>query len=236
MPPRIGITSSAGQGNTQPIEKVGRLYVDGVVEAGGLPIVLPALRRWLAAEALDGLDGLLLTGGGDVDPARYGDAAVPECGPPEGARDAWELALIDAARELEIPVLGICRGAQVLNVAYGGGLVQHLPGRGIDGHDDERVDGEVHGVALAPGSLVRQVTGTDVLRTNTLHHQAIDPDRIGDGLRVTGVADDGVVEAVESADPDEQVLGVQWHPELLLGHPAHQALFGWLVSPDRFEA
>lgn len=198
--------------------------------AGGVPVVLPALDPAYAAEVLAGLDGLLLTGGGDVDPARYGAPSEPECGEPDPARDAWELALAGGASA--IAVLGICRGAQVLNVALGGGLVQHLPGRGIDGHDDERVDGEVHEVAISTGSLAHRLLGTDALRVNTLHHQAIDPARIGTGLRVTGTADDGVVEVIEH--PDERVLGVQWHPELLLDRALHQRLFDWVVDPDRF--
>lgn len=231
--PRIGITCSSGQGNTQPVEKVGRLYIDGVVEAGGLPVVLPALRRSLAYEALDGIDGLLLTGGGDVDPARYGDPLDPESGPPDPARDVWELALVEAARALDIRILGICRGVQVLNVAYGGALVQHLPGRGTDGHDDDRVAEEVHEVTFTAGSLVHRVLGTDSVRANTLHHQAVDPDRVGAGLVVTGLADDGVVEALEA--PDEPVLGVQWHPELLLDRAPNQRLFDWLVRPDGFD-
>ena len=228
---RIGITCSSGMGNTQPIEKVGRLYIDGIVAAGGVPVVLPSLPRRFASEALDGLDGLLLTGGGDVDPARYGEHAVPECGRPDPARDGWELELIALARGDELPMLGICRGAQVLAVAFGGKLVQHLPDRGIEGHDDDRVAEEVHDVSIAPGTLAHRVLGTDRLRANTLHHQAIDPRAPGDGVVVTGLADDGVVEAIEV--PGEPILGVQWHPELLLDQAVHRAPFDWLVAPDR---
>jgi len=230
---RIGVTSSGGQGVTQPIEKVGRLYLDGIVAAGGLPVVLPALDPSLAADALDGLDGLLLTGGGDVEPARFGAAPHPECGPPEAARDGWELALVPAARTAGIPILGICRGIQVLNVAYGGTLVQHLPGQGIEGHDEEgRAAEEIHGVRVAPGSLVRRVLGADDVRANTLHHQAVDPLGLGRGVEVTGVANDGVIEAIEV--PGESVVGVQWHPELLLDRAPHLRLFEWVVDPDRF--
>lgn len=230
LPPRIGITCSSGMGVTQPIETLGRYYVDGIIAAGGLPVLLPTVDPSLAPVALLHLDGLLLTGGGDVDPAIYGEPREPECGEPDAARDAWEIALV--CDGLDIPILGICRGAQVLNVVLQGKLVQHLPGRGIDGHDDERVDGEVHEVALTPGSLIQRVMGTDAVRVNTLHHQSIDPACIGYDLRVTGLADDGVVEAIE--DPVGRVLGVQWHPELMLDRPEHQRLFDWLVHPDRF--
>lgn len=228
--PRIGITCSSGMGQTQAIEKVGRSYVDGVVAAGGLPVVLPSLDPAVAAQVVDGLDGLLLTGGGDVDPARYGAGPEPECGPPDLPRDAWELALIDAARSAARPILGICRGIQVLNVAFGGTLVQDLPARGIDGHDQiEQAGDEVHRVRFALDSLLHQITGTAELGINTLHHQAVDA--VGDGLDVVGTTDDGVVEAVEAAaDP---IIAVQWHPELLLDRSSHQALFDWLVRSAR---
>jgi putative glutamine amidotransferase len=226
--PRIGITCSSAMGITQAIEKVGRGYIDGVLAAGGLPVVLPSLDPDLAASAVAGLDGLVLTGGGDVDPSRYGAAPQPECGPPDAARDSWELALVAAGRAATVPILGICRGAQVLNVAYGGTLVQHLTDRGDGGHDDlERAAEEVHRIDVVVGSRLHQVMGTDAVRTNTLHHQSVDD--IGDGLVASGVADDGVIEAVES--PDGPVLGVQWHPELLLDRAAHAALFAWVVHP-----
>ncbi len=215
-------------GTTQPIEKVGRRYIDGVLAAGGLPLVLPALAPSFAEEAVAGLDGLLLTGGGDVDPARYGAAAQPECGPPDPERDGWELALVVAARTAGIPVLGICRGAQVLNVGCGGTLVQHLPDRGGDAHDAlDRAADEVHRIDVLTGSRLHHIIGTDVLLANTLHHQAVDV--VGDGLVVSGVADDGVIEAIES--PAELMLGVQWHPELLLDRVSHAALFAWVVDP-----
>lgn len=226
---RIGITCSAGMGQTQAIEKVGRCYVDGVVAAGGLPVVLPSLDPERAAPVVDGLDGLLLTGGGDVDPARYGAETDPACGDPDAPRDAWELALIEAARAAATPVLGICRGIQIVNVAFGGTLVQDLPARGIDGHDQiDQAGTEVHRATIAAASRLHRVVGTGSLGINTLHHQAVD--RVGDGLVVTAVADDGVVEGLEA--PAEPVLAVQWHPELLLDRPAHQAVFDWLVRPE----
>ena len=231
---RIGITCSSGMGVTQPIEKVGRGYVDGVVAAGGLPIVLPSLDPVHAAAAVSGIDGLVLTGGGDVDPVHYGASPEPETGPPDASRDAWELALVTAARDAGIPVLGICRGAQVLNVAYAGTLVQHLPARGSDGapggdgHDAvDRAAEEVHEVAISPGSRLHRILGVDAIRANTLHHQSVDA--VGPGLVASGIADDGVIEAVESVEGP--VLGVQWHPELLLDRPLHLALFGWVVHP-----
>ncbi|HWJ64197.1 MAG TPA: gamma-glutamyl-gamma-aminobutyrate hydrolase family protein [Acidimicrobiales bacterium] len=225
---RIGITCSSGQGTTQPIEKVGRRYVDGVAAAGGLPVVLPSLDPVHASAAVAGIDGLVLTGGGDIDPIHYGAVADPETGAPDAARDAWELALVGAARDSGIPLLGICRGAQVLNVAFGGTLVQHLPARSVDGHDDVgRAGDEVHPVTVAAGSRLHRIVAADQLPANTLHHQSVD--EVGTGLVVSGVADDGVIEAIEAVHAP--VLGVQWHPELLLDRAAHRALFGWVVHP-----
>lgn len=229
---RVGITCSAGTGVTQPIETVGRRYVDGVVAAGGVPFVLPSLDPVHAAAAVGAIDALLLTGGGDLDPDTYGAVAEPESGAPDPDRDGWELALVGAARDLGIPILGICRGAQVVNVAYGGTLVQHLPARAAEGHDDlDRAADEVHEVHVVPGSRLHRVLGATAVRANTLHHQSVDV--VGPGLVASGVAEDGVIEAVEAVDG--RVLGVQWHPELLLDRPAHQALFDWVIDPDRFE-
>lgn len=225
---RIGITCSSGMGVTQPIEKVGRGYVDGVVAAGGLPVVLPSLTAPHAASAVSGIDGLVLTGGGDIDPQLYGASREPETGPADEVRDRWELALVTAARDAGIPILGICRGAQVVNVAFGGTLVQHLPSRSVDGHDDvERAADEVHDVAVAAGSRLQRILAVSTINANTLHHQSVD--EVGPGLVASGTADDGVIEAIESTDGP--VLGVQWHPELLLDRPAHAALFEWVVHP-----
>jgi putative glutamine amidotransferase len=228
---RIGVTSSGGMGVTQPIATVGRCYLDGVVAAGGLPLVLPALATDAAPEVVAGLDGLVLTGGGDIDPARYGQPADPACGLPEPERDAWELALVGAARHAGIPVLGICRGIQVLAVAFGGTLIQDLPTHGVAGHDQEdRASEVVHEAAVVEGSRLHRIVGAGPVAINTLHHQAVDPRGLGAGMVVTATTADGVVEGVEV--PGEPVVGVQWHPELLLGRPEHQALFDWVVAPD----
>jgi len=177
---------------------------------------------------VSGIDGLVLTGGGDIGPELYGAARDPETGPADDLRDRWELALVSAARDAGIPVLGICRGAQVLNVAFGGTLVQHLPDRSVDSHDDvERAADEVHEIVISPSTRLHRVLGTGSTKANTLHHQSVD--EVGAGLVASGIADDGVVEAIEAVD--QLVLGVQWHPELLLDRPAHAALFEWVVHP-----
>ncbi|MFG3510435.1 gamma-glutamyl-gamma-aminobutyrate hydrolase family protein [Streptomyces sp. NPDC047821] len=183
-------------------------YVAGVTRAGGRAVVLPP--DTVDGDVMDRLDGLLLSGGADLDPALYGQDRHPAGDTPRADRDAGELLLLRAALARDLPVLGVCRGLQLLAVVHGGSLVQHLPDAvGHTGHcPREGVFGR-HPVRLTPGSLAAAVYGTET-DVNSHHHQAVaDPGR----LRVTGRADDGVVEAAE--DPDKPfVLGVQWHPEV----------------------
>jgi putative glutamine amidotransferase len=181
-------------------------YPHLVQQAGGLAAMLPPDAPKWAAATVDRLDGLVVAGGPDVEPVRYGAEAGPRTGPPNRARDAWELALIDAALAAGVPLLGICRGMQLLNVALGGTLVQHLEGHA--------------GVAGVFGShLVTPVAGTryatavpGVTTVPTYHHQAVD--RLGRGLVASAHATDGTVEAVEPCADGHWVLGVQWHPEM----------------------
>jgi putative glutamine amidotransferase len=176
-----------------------------VQAAGGLAAMLPPDDPSYAAEAVARLDGLVIAGGPDVDPAHYGAERSPRCGPPAPERDAWELALVRAALAAGTPLLGICRGMQLLNVALGGTLVQHL-----EGHVTEVGVFGLHGVKPVPGTLYADAVPeeTDV---PTYHHQCVD--RLGEGLRPSAYASDGTVEAVELDGPG-WVLGVQWHPEM----------------------
>ncbi|MFE4667647.1 gamma-glutamyl-gamma-aminobutyrate hydrolase family protein [Streptomyces sp. NPDC056716] len=176
-----------------------------IQRAGGLAAMLPPDAPEHAAAAVARLDGLVIAGGPDVDPARYGAERDPRTGPPAPERDAWELALIDAAVASGVPLLGICRGMQLLNVAVGGTLVQHL-----DGHAERPGVFGTHVVEPVPGTLYASVV-PEVVEVPTHHHQAVG--RVGAGLMVSAYAADGVVEAVEL--PGEGwVLGVQWHPEM----------------------
>jgi len=184
-------------------------YVDAVSAAGGRPIVLPPL-PCAVDETLGALDGLILCGGPDLDPALYGQQPVPATTAVTPERDAAELALVRAALHLELPVLGICRGMQLINVAHGGSLVQHLPDAvGHDGHRTRAGHFDVHPVSVEPASRVGAILGSQA-EVCSGHHQGLD--EIADGLRAVAWADDGSVEAVEAPER-EFVLGVLWHPE-----------------------
>jgi putative glutamine amidotransferase len=224
---RIGITSSPIHHEGLALESVNVAYVDAVVHAGGMPVLLPVLAPELAATALDGVDGLLLSGGGDIDPRAYGAVPVEEVYGVDRRRDAYELALAHAALDQNLPVLGICRGHQLLNVALGGTLIQHVPELTEFNHQEkERFAEVIHHVRVDPDSLVASVLGTDQLGVNTLHHQAVA--QPGAGLRVVATSDDGLIEAVEHED--RRVIGVQWHPELLQVRTDQRRLVEWLVD------
>jgi putative glutamine amidotransferase len=163
---------------------------------------------------LDSVSGLVLTGGEDVDPARYGEERHEKVRSVNAARDATEAALIREARSRKIPVLAICRGIQILNVALGGSLVQDIPSQcetNID-HDEEGPrNSRSHEVSIEPGSLIARAVGVDHCTVNSFHHQSVK--RVADGMRVTARSPDGVIEGIESTDRNWWVLGVQWHPE-----------------------
>lgn len=187
-------------------------YVAALEAAGLVPLALPmTLPPERAAAALAVVAGVVLSGGEDVEPARYGTAPHPKLGTIDPARDAAELAIIAAARSRRLPIFGICRGLQILNVAWGGTLYQDL-GSERPGPIDHEHGAEGHAVRTAPGSLMERALGGEAGRVNTKHHQAIRD--LAPGLRATAWAEDGVIEAVESADPAAAwVVAVQWHAE-----------------------
>lgn len=202
-------------------------YTEVLVAAGATPVLLPSIDPRHVDIVLESVDGLVITGGGDMDPATYG-AANSDSSDVDRARDQWELALVAAARRHQVPVLGVCRGCQVLNVALGGTLRQHVWGSKSHPHlldaSGTRLETGYHDVSLE--GLLVEIYSKDSRRVNSLHHQAIDI--VGDGLEVVATTSDGEIEAVVATGP-WPALGVQWHPErpdLTDEHP----LFRWITE------
>jgi putative glutamine amidotransferase len=218
-------------------------YLDALRRAGARTAIVSPGEPGSAEDVLEPFDGLLLVGGGDVDPRRYGQEPSEHVYGVEPDRDGFEIALLRGAEETGIPTLCICRGMQVMNVAYGGTLVQDLPGTpGLLEHGVPVADTQsLHDVRTDPQGLLRATTGVERLTCSSHHHQGVD--RIGEGLRATGWSEDGLVEAIELASDDHRddgpyeagwMLGVQWHPEDTAERdPAQQALFGALSNLAR---
>ena len=234
--PLIGVSTSITVGTHPERAYVNSTYLHAVQQAGGVPVALPpqlspASMRQLAAE----LGGLLLTGGGDIDPARFDEAPHATLYDVAPSRDSLETAVLHAALERGLPVLAVCRGLQVLNVALGGSLHQDVgtdPGTQIPHSQKEPRDQPTHKVKVTPGSRLAETLGTDELEVNSMHHQAIK--RLGRGLTAVAWAPDQIVEGAELGGAGSFVLGVQWHPEELVGHsePARR-LFAALVAAAR---
>jgi putative glutamine amidotransferase len=228
--PLIGVSSYVDEAAwgvwRQPAALIATTYVNAVARAGGLAVVLPP-QPYGASRLVGTVDGLVLSGGPDVDPERYGRTPHPRTGPPNRERDAWEFALLAAALAQDVPVLGVCRGMQVLNVALGGELIQHLPDDvGDVNHQPARAVFGEQSVRIRPSSLLGGVLGT-VAPVRCYHHQAVR--RLGAGLLPSAWHADETVEAVEL--PGRRfVLGVQWHPET---DPDDPRLFEALVQAAR---
>ena len=234
--PIIGLTTYLEQAQTGVWDVqaafLPKVYFEAITRAGGIAVLLPPqpVDEQIAKDVLDGLHGLIITGGKDVDPQRYGQSAHPLTDEPRRDRDAWEDALLSAAIDRELPFLGICRGAQLLNVALGGTLTQHLPdvigstryslGEGNFADTEVQID--------EGSKLARVLEGHNGFDVKSYHHQAID--EIADGLVVSARSDDGVIQAVELAGVPFG-LGVQWHPEQ--GAEEDALLFEGLVDAAR---
>ncbi|MGQ9629046.1 MAG: gamma-glutamyl-gamma-aminobutyrate hydrolase family protein [bacterium] len=221
MRPLIGITCGTNimeswDGYSPGLERdcVLRKYSRAVAESGGAPVLIPALGCGDALDAIvERLDGLLLSGGGDIAPHRYGEENLKGLGAVDSARDDAELRVLARGLERNIPILGICRGIQTLNVGMGGTLFQDIDSQietKLKHRENTYGSPESHRVSVERGSLLARILGCDELWVNSLHHQAVKCP--GRGLNVVARANDGVIEGVESADR-RFVLGVQWHPE-----------------------
>jgi putative glutamine amidotransferase len=238
-PPLIGVSTSevrrpedhrlVPQGEPPRSElALGERYLEAVRMAGALPVILAPVRTSAVDALLDRLDALCLSGGPDLAPAHYGAPEHPELGPTEPELDRFELALARRAMARRIPVLAICRGMQVMNVARGGTLHQHLPELDLGIEHRLTAPGETatHEVELVPGSRLAELAGGTRLPVNSFHHQGLDA--LGRGVRAVGRAADGTVEAVQ-VESAGFALGVQWHAELLVDRPEQLALFEALV-------
>lgn len=218
--PIVAVTATSEMIRGVPRVRLNEAYVNAVAASGMIPLIVAPLDTGFA-EIVARVDGLVLTGGEDVAPSRYGARRHERTGESHDARDRTELALFSAARAARLPVLAICRGLQVANVALGGTLVQDLPTERASGTVHDRSDARatrVHEVGIAGGSRLAAAIGARTITVNSSHHQAID--RVAPGLAVTATAPDGVVEGAEwTEDADWWMLGVQWHPEELMQTP-----------------
>jgi putative glutamine amidotransferase len=214
--PRIGVTCSPLRGPAYYAP-----YLQAVLAAGGEPVTLDPAPDGLAPEKatamVHGIDGLLVPGGWDVDPPAYGEERQEETPNVDLPLDLTEIALVRSAVGEGVPVFGICRGQQVINVALGGSLRQHIDGHDMHGHPRDLL---AHPIEIVPGSELARVTTTDSLMVNSLHHQSVKD--VAPGLHVTAHSPDGIVEGIES--PDGMIVAVQCHPEELLGQQ------GWAMS------
>lgn len=237
MAPIIGIT-----GRPQDVPAAGtevraylttHTYSDSIKNGGGLPILLIPVEGSDIDAVLDTVDGLLMTGGGDIDPSNYGADRHEAVRKVDAERDAFELELARKAYSRRLPTMAICRGLQVVNVALGGTLVQDLPSHtGAHGHD---ITGEgayePHSEALVdPGCAIAEIIGEGLHQINSIHHQAVE--ELGSGLRVVAAAPDGTVEAIEHEDASWPLIAVQWHPEFLgvTDHEPSRSLFTAFVE------
>ncbi|HEX6597772.1 MAG TPA: gamma-glutamyl-gamma-aminobutyrate hydrolase family protein [Gemmatimonadaceae bacterium] len=237
--PAVALTSTTEVIRDVLRTRLNAAYTAAAHAAGLRPFILPVLQPTDADEMLEGVDGLILTGGEDVAPERYGHRPHPALGDVHEARDAFELALVRAARARGVPTFAICRGVQIANVALGGTLVQDLPSEWPNSlrHESGAGRGDrTHAVTLTTGSKLAGACGASEIAVNSMHHQSLA--RVASGLVATAHAPDGVIEGVEWNGSDWWMIGVQWHPEELLhtAEPWDRALFATFAGAVRRHA
>ena len=226
---KIGVSS----GWWEEAHRLVPAYVQCIIDAGATPVVFPVTdNEQILNNLLDMVDGLLLTGGGDIDPKYWGEELMPQSGKPCALRDKFDLSLVRLSRQRCMPVLGICRGMQAMNIEFGGDIYQdiytQLDGELLPHSQGDQPRSEVaHTVELAPGSLIAKVMGKQTIEVNTFHHQSLR--KIAPSCRAVGFAPDSIVEAIEV--PGYKMIGVQWHPEnLYKEYPEEASLFNWLIK------
>ena len=237
--PRIGVTMGHKHNAPAPTYELGEAYLQAVIKAGGVPLVLPCgLPEETLSALLSQCSGLILTGGHDIDPQRYQDAPDDRSKGIDPRRDASEQFLIEQAMQQQIPILGICRGIQMLNTALGGtlytDLIEDYPGSSKhDFYPDLPRDAYRHSITIETGNLFHEIIGKETIRVNSLHHQGIkDP---AESLQVVGHPEDGSIEAVVATN-HPWCIGVQWHPECLPEDQDAQHLFNaFIQAAGKFE-
>ncbi|KKO18830.1 MAG: gamma-glutamyl-gamma-aminobutyrate hydrolase [Candidatus Brocadia sp.] len=229
MKPIIGINCDYKEEGKQPCSFIYRNYVDSIIAAGGIPLVLPIIKDENdVRNSLKRIDGLILSGGEDVPPQRYGKERHQKtlCVHPD--KDISDNLLVHSAIQMKKPILAICYGTQLINVAFGGSLIQDIPSQVTSPviHKDPQNKHHIHTVKIEKRSRLHTIVGTEYIETNSVHHQAIDT--LGNGLIATACTKDGMIEAIE-LEGYPFLVGVQWHPERMTSDPCHAALFSALV-------
>lgn len=231
MRPIIGVTTFLSEKSTY--SSVGRDYIDSVFAAGGLPVNVPILHNETDYNHyVDIIDGILFTGGNDIAPYFYGENPIKEVHSISSIRDKYEFSLFQRAYEKNMPIFGICRGIQLLNVALGGSLYQDINSQcpGSLGHYPEHTsrDEFYHSVQISKNSKLHEIFGEEQIYTNSFHHQSVK--KLGNNLVATAFSQDGIIEAVESTE-ERYLVGVQWHPECMTKrHPMFVKLFSQFVQ------
>lgn len=231
MKPIVGLTSQYNDLISRKRIDIKSTYVQAVIAAGAIPVIIPVLQDSALVERyFDVIDGLILTGGSDISPLAYGENPLEEVKMICNHRDNTELNLFKAAVEKSIPVLGICRGFQLINIALGGTLYQDIPSQVPDAHGHfslETMRDGYHEIRLLKGGYLYDIFQQDEIIVNSLHHQGIKT--LGDGLKVSAKAKDGMIEAIESVD--NKVYAVQFHPEdLLVNHKEYLKIFDFFIE------
>ncbi|MBQ7253237.1 MAG: gamma-glutamyl-gamma-aminobutyrate hydrolase family protein [Bacteroidales bacterium] len=230
--PLIGISAAGGD-----VSRVDKAYIEAVCAAGGVPVIIPIITDSLAlVTILDKVDGVVMTGGEDIDPGFYGECPLPGIGTINARRDTFDLMLARMTARSRKPILGICRGIQVINVAFGGSLWQDIPSQIPQSpvqHRSKNDENPFHNVYIKEGSRLAALTQTGSTRINTFHHQAVKD--VAEGFMVTAMAPDSVVEAIECFEMGYRIIGIQFHPEKMYatGDLRFQPLFEWLVKESR---
>jgi len=226
----IGLSVNHKEGTS----RIADAYVNAVVKAGGTPVLIPLITNEAALdEILQRMDGLILSGGGDIYSPLFGEELHPTVESYDLERDRYEIALVKRAAERQIPILGICRGCQMINIAFGGTLIQDIPSQipesAVNHNQEEAREIATHSVKITPESQLYQIVHTEQIMVNSFHHQAIK--NAAPGFAVVAQAEDGVIEAIESTE-GKAILGVQWHPEngAVAGDPVMMDIFKYLVN------